>query len=89
MFIETKALQARFLDCHCLSLRDDELLLLLTLNGGDNLTGGHTQEPLARVQALQQGGREAERGGQQAGDHKVQDKQVPGIPMRPLPCQHE
>ena len=35
---------------------------------------------------------EAEYRGQQAkqaGDHQVQDKQVPGVPVSPLPCKHE
>ena len=61
----------------------------LTLDGGDDLAGGHPQTPLASAETLEQGGREAEQAGQEAGDHQVQDKQVPGVPVSPLPCQHE
>ena len=60
------------------------VVVTLTLDGGDNLAGSHPQAPLASAETLEQGGGEAEYRGQQAkqaGDHQVQDKQVPGVPV--------
>ena len=65
------------------------VVVTLTLDGGDDLAGGHPQAPLASAETLEQGGWEAEHRGQEAGDHQVQDKQVPGVPVGPLPCKHE
>ena len=48
----------------------------LTLYGGDQLAGHQAQEPPARVEALDQGGRQTEGAGQQAGDRQVEDEQI-------------
>ena len=44
--------------------------------GGDQLAGHQAQEPPARVEALDQGGRQTEGAGQQAGDRQVEDEQI-------------
>ena len=36
------------------------VVVALTLDGGDDLAGGHPQAPLASAETLEQGGREAE-----------------------------
>ena len=36
------------------------VVVTLTLDGGDDLAGGHPQAPLASAETLEQGGREAE-----------------------------
>ena len=56
------------------------------LHGGYQLAGYQPQEPLAPVQALGEGGGDADDAGGDAGDAKVQDVQVLGCPMSLLAC---
>ena len=51
----------------------------LTLYGGHQLAGHQAQEPAARVEALGQGGGQAEGAGQQAGHCQVEDEEIPRI----------
>ena len=54
-------------------------LCRLTLYGGDELAGDKAQEPAAGVEALGQGGRQAEGASQQAGDRQVEDEKIPRV----------
>ena len=56
----------------------------LTLEGGHDLACGHPEAPLAGVEAGEEGGGEAEGGGQHPRHSQVQDKQVPRVPVSSL-----
>ena len=56
----------------------------LTLEGGHDLACGHPEAPLAGVEAGEEGGGEAEGGGQHPRHAQVQDKQVPRVPVSSL-----
>ena len=56
----------------------------LTLDGGHDLAGGHPEAPLPGVEAGEEGGGEAEGGGQHPRHPQVQDKQVPRVPVSSL-----
>ena len=48
----------------------------LTLDSGDNLAGDQTKEPLAPMQALGEGGGQANQAGKNTRDAKVEDVEV-------------
>ena len=50
----------RVYKCCCVVVVVVVVVVKLTLDGGDDLAGGHPQAPLASAETLEQGGREAE-----------------------------
>ena len=51
------------------------------MNGWDNLAGNQAKKPLAPVEALGEGGGEADQAGEDAGDTKVEDVEVARVAM--------